>query len=122
MANLYSENCAAVYLLLLNICPSLWTWTLDDENAWPRQFFATHEYVPREDESEEFALRANVSPAFIFLPSLYQCKIGVGTPITLHSKETVPSSDSIAFNSSTKRGALYALGTAKKLVKKEYYK
>lgn len=102
------------YLLLLASWFSFWKFKLDDENAWPKQFLATHEYVPSDDDSMDSTRKANVSPALIFLPSLYQKRFGVGTPITLHSRETVPSSARIALSSSTNWGALYAFGTGTK--------
>jgi len=52
-----------------------------------------------------------MSPALISLSSLYHRNFGVGTPITLHSRDTMPRCVSSARSCSTKIGFLYAFGT-----------
>lgn len=75
--------------------------------------------MPRDEGSFGLAVRAKMSPALIFLLSLYQINWGVGMPITLHSRDTVPCSVRMASSSLVKNGALYALGTEKECVKLE---
>lgn len=67
--------------------------------------------MPSDVGSLGLAVSEKMSPALISFESLNQRNFGVGTPITLHSNETVPCSVKIAFNSSTNSGTLYALGT-----------
>lgn len=68
-------------------------------------------YVPSDVGSSGLAVRAKTSPALISFESLNHLRIGVGTPTTLHSRETVPCSVNMARNSSTNSGTLYAFGT-----------
>jgi hypothetical protein len=89
------------------------TCTLDDEHALPMQLTASQVYVPRDVGSSGLAVSANTSPALISWPSLYQRSTGVGTPTTLHSRDTVPCSVSRACSCSRNSGALYAFGTGK---------
>lgn len=70
-------------------------------------------YVPSEVGSAGLAVSEKMSPALISFESLNQRSFGVGTPMTLHSSETVPCSVRIALSSSTNSGTLYALGTEK---------
>jgi len=63
-------------------------------------------YVPSDVRSSGFAVSAKTSPAFISFESLNHRRIGVGTPTTLHSNDTVPCSVRIARSSSTNSGAL----------------
>lgn len=70
------------------------------------QFTASHVYVPKDVGSSGLAVNANTSPALICLPSLNQLRIGVGTPTTLHSNDTVPVSVNNARSSLTNSGRL----------------
>jgi len=72
----------------------------------PIQLVATQVYVPRQHEPSFPDMSLCMSPAFNSTPSLYQERVGCGTPITLHSRFTAPSSVSTAFNGSKNLGIL----------------
>jgi hypothetical protein len=67
-----------------------------------------------------------MSPALISLSSLYHRSFGVGTPITLHSRDTIPRCVNTALSGSMKIGFLNAFGTettrSSRQVKEEFYK
>lgn len=102
-------NYGSIYL-----CPSVGApsiCTIDVDLAEPIQLVARQVYVPRELGSVWVCESANTSPAFISESPLNHRRPGVGTPTTLHSKETVPCAVSTARKGSTNSGSLYALGT-----------
>lgn len=70
--------------------------------ADPMQLMATHLYVVVGLLFS--ALSSYESPALSSLSSLNQSSLGVGTPITLHSKATVPFEETRASSSSRKVG------------------
>lgn len=88
--------------------------TLELDTAFPMQLVASQTYTPKEVGSSGFAVRAKTSPERISLLSLNQRSVGVGTPTTLHSSDTVPCSVRRARSSSRNSGALYVFGTETK--------
>lgn len=92
-------------------CSRMWTRELDI--AFPIQLVASQTYTPKEVGSSGLAVRAKTSPERTSLLSLNQRSVGVGTPTTLHSNDTVPCSVRRARSSSRNSGALYVFGTEK---------
>lgn len=76
----------------------------------PMQFVASQVYVPKQQVPSCPEMILWMSPGFSSTPSLYHLRIGCGTPITLHSKFTAPSSDSMARKLSRNFGFLKCLG------------
>lgn len=62
----------------------------------PMQLVASQVYIPKQQVPSCPEMIRCISPGLSSTLSLYHFKSGCGTPITLHSKFTAPSSDRIA--------------------------